>query len=112
MERIVGDKQEITKIDAQLEDFKSWSKCFGREVAKTTLNTKTLAQWWDYYEHEYLELQRFAIHVLSLTCSSSRCEHNQSMFEMITFKLAINMIHISILELVAKFYMLIDFIFV
>ena len=37
---------------------------------------KTPAQWWDSYGDEYLELQRFAIRVLSLTCTSSGCERN------------------------------------
>jgi len=34
---------------------------------------------------EHPKLQRFAICVLSLTCSSSRCERNWSAFEMISF---------------------------
>jgi hypothetical protein len=37
---------------------------------------KTPAQWWDSYGDEYPELQRFAIRVLSLTCTSSGCERN------------------------------------
>jgi hypothetical protein len=34
---------------------------------------KTPAQWWDSYGDECPELQRFAIRVLSLTCTSSGC---------------------------------------
>ena len=83
MERIVGNTEEITKIDAQLEDFKNQAKFFGREVAKKALNTKTPAQWWDSYGDEHPELQKFAIRVLSLTCSSSGCERNWSAFEMV-----------------------------
>ena len=86
MERIVGDKEEITKIDAQLEDFKSRSNFFGREVAKAALKTKTPVQWWDSYGDEHPELQRLAIRVLSLTCSSSGCERNWSAFKMVNCK--------------------------
>jgi len=46
---------------------------------------KTPAQWWDSYGDAYPELQRFAIRVLSLTCTSSGCERNWSAFEMVSF---------------------------
>ena len=62
----MGDKEQITTIDAQLEDFKSRSNFFGREIAKATPKTKTPAQWWDFYGDEQPELQRFAIHVVKL----------------------------------------------
>ncbi|GAU21371.1 hypothetical protein TSUD_189580 [Trifolium subterraneum] len=50
------------------------------------LETKTAAQWWESYGDEHLELQNFAIRVLSLTCSSSGCERNWSAFEMVHTK--------------------------
>ncbi|CAK8578909.1 unnamed protein product [Lathyrus sativus] len=43
------------------------------------------AQWWDMYGYYTPELKRFAIHVLSLTCSSSG-ERNWSAFEMVHTK--------------------------
>lgn len=67
----MGNNEKLTKIDAQLEDFKSRAKFFDREVAKAALNTKSSAQWWDSYRDEHPKLQRFAIHVLSLPWSSS-----------------------------------------
>ncbi|XLS54701.1 hypothetical protein HN51_004456, partial [Arachis hypogaea] len=79
---LVGDHALITIIDSQLEDFKSKAKFFGRDVAKNALKTKTPSQWWDSYGDEHPELQKFAIRVLSLTCSSSGCERNLSAFEM------------------------------
>lgn len=42
-----------------------------------------LADWWDSYGDECPELQRFAIRVLSLTCSSSGCERNWSAFQLV-----------------------------
>ena len=83
VERIVASIKEITKIDAQLEDFKNRTKFFSREVAKAILNTKTPAQWWDSYGDEHPKLERFVVHELSLTCSSSGCEPNYNAFEMV-----------------------------
>ena len=84
LERIVGDVQEISKIDSQLEDFKRKAKFFGSPIAMAALKTKTPAQWWESYGDEHPELQKFAIRVLSLTCSSSGCERNWSAFEMVS----------------------------
>ncbi|CAL5371681.1 unnamed protein product [Camellia sinensis] len=44
-------------------------------------STRVLADWWSSFGHETLDLQKFAIKVLSLTCSSSGCERNWSVFE-------------------------------
>lgn len=59
---------------------------FSSPIAKTALKTKPLSQWWESYGDEHLELQTFAIRVLSLTCSSSGCERNWSAFEMVHTK--------------------------
>jgi hypothetical protein len=58
---------------------------FGIKDAKIARDKKTLAKLWDSYGNEGLDLQKFAIRVLSLTCSSSRCERNWSAFEMVSF---------------------------
>jgi len=85
LQRMVGDMDEISKIDCQLEDFKSRAKFFGSPIAMAALKKKTPAQWWESYGDEHPKLQKFAIWVLSLTCSSSSCECNWSAFEMVTF---------------------------
>ena len=83
---MVPNASERCKIDLQLESFKDTKGLFGIEAAKTTRDKKkTPAQWWDSYEDECPELQRFAIRVLSLTCTSSGCERNWSAFEMVSF---------------------------
>ncbi|KAK2431194.1 hypothetical protein QL285_029453 [Trifolium repens] len=86
LERMIGDVQEISKIDAQLEAFKTRANFFGSPIAMAALGTKIPAQWWESYGDEHPELQKFAIRVLSLTCSSSGCERNWSAFEMIHTK--------------------------
>ncbi|CAL5335130.1 unnamed protein product [Camellia sinensis] len=47
---------------------------------------KSPGDWWDSFGDECPELKRFAIRVLSLTCSSSGCERNWSAFEMVDSK--------------------------
>jgi len=46
---------------------------------------RRLAVWRDTYGDENKEIEMFVIHILSLTCSSSGCEHNWSGFEMVIF---------------------------
>lgn len=50
------------------------------------LEKKTPVAWWESYGDQHPELQKFAIRVLSLTCSSSGCERNWSAFEMVRFQ--------------------------
>ncbi|XLR00269.1 hypothetical protein S83_066467, partial [Arachis hypogaea] len=82
MERMTRNSDLITKMDVQLEDFKTRKEFFDSKVAQNAIYTKTPAQWWDSYGDQHPELQQFAIRVLNLTCSSSGCERNWSAFEM------------------------------
>jgi hypothetical protein len=59
--------------------------CLALRLPRKQEIKKTPAQWWDSYEDECPELQRFAIRVLSLTCTSSGCKRNWSAFEMVSF---------------------------
>jgi hypothetical protein len=81
--RMVDDPEEQAKIEVQMHDFKKKSGYFGTQLAKLTLEKATPADWWDSVGFEYPELQRFAIRILSLTCSSSVYERNWSIFEMV-----------------------------
>nr|CAB3486327.1 unnamed protein product [Digitaria exilis] len=74
------------KVHMQLDRFKSAKGLFGDAIAVLTRSKKTPADWWDSYGDECPELKRFAIRVLSLTCSSSGCERNWSTFEMVHSK--------------------------
>jgi len=48
---------------------------FGNSLAIRRLE-KTLTTWWESYGDEHPKLQRFVIHVFSLTCNSYKCELN------------------------------------
>jgi hypothetical protein len=84
--RMVEDPRKRAKIDYQLEDFKEKKGEFGSSFAKYGLENKSLIQWWESYGRKHKELQWFALRVLGLTCSSSGCERNWSVFERVSFR--------------------------
>ncbi|XP_058775073.1 uncharacterized protein LOC131649323 [Vicia villosa] len=86
LNRMVPDLEKHSKIDYQLESFKEKDGKFGCDLAILALKTKTPTQWWGSYGSAYPELQWFAMRVLSLTCSSSGCERNWSVFERVHTK--------------------------
>ncbi|XP_058772012.1 uncharacterized protein LOC131645828 [Vicia villosa] len=86
LNRMVNDVNERNKILKQMTDFHYARSMFGCEAAKNSRKNMLHAEWWDFYGDMTPELKRFAIHVLSLTCSSSGCERNWSSFEMVHTK--------------------------
>ncbi|KAF7822106.1 protein PFC0760c-like [Senna tora] len=76
MERMLT-LEEKHKVDFQLEIFKAAQGLFGIEFAIFMRDKKQPAQWWDSYGDQCPELQNFAIRILSLTFSSSECEHRK-----------------------------------
>ncbi|XP_074274145.1 uncharacterized protein LOC141597770 [Silene latifolia] len=86
LERMVSDPEERTRIDLQMDAFKNARGLFGLPTAINTRTKKTPADWWDSYGDDCPELKKFAIRILSLTCSSSGCERNWSAFEMVHTK--------------------------
>ncbi|XP_058727840.1 uncharacterized protein LOC131599540 [Vicia villosa] len=83
---MVNDVNERNKILKQMSDFHYARSMFGCEAAKNSRKDMLPAEWWDFYGDMTPELKRFAIRVLSLTCSSSGCERNWSSFEMVHTK--------------------------
>ncbi|KAK4595008.1 hypothetical protein RGQ29_018660 [Quercus rubra] len=83
LQRMVPEVSDRKKIDVQLEKFKQAKGLFGIEAAILARNTKQPTEWWDSYGDDCPELKKFAIRILSLTCSSSGCERNWSAFEMV-----------------------------
>ena len=85
LSKIVEDKNELTNIEYQLADFHSAKDMFGRETAQALRKKLHPAVWWESYGDGCPELQRVAIRILSLCCSSSGCERNWSAFEMVIY---------------------------
>ena len=83
MRRLVNDVAKRTKINLQLTDFHHARGIFSLEDAKMGRKGMLPTDWWEMFEDRTPELKRFAVRVLSLTCSSSGCERNWSSFEMV-----------------------------
>ncbi|XP_057763547.1 uncharacterized protein LOC130983969 [Arachis stenosperma] len=86
LKKLVPNQEERKKIGLQLPDLHYARGLFGNETAKSSRKTMLPAKWWDFYGDSCPELKKFAIRVLSLTCSSSGCERNWSAFEMVYTK--------------------------
>jgi len=82
---MVPNATKRCKIDLNLNYSRMQKDCLALRLPRKQEIKKTPTQWWDSYGDECPELQRFAIRVLSLTCTSSGCERNWSAFEMVSF---------------------------
>ncbi|RZC29851.1 hypothetical protein D0Y65_001452 [Glycine soja] len=71
MRRLVKDVAERKKINLQLVEFHFARGIFSMEEAKDTRKVMQPGEWWEMFGDGTPELKRFAIHVLTLTCSSS-----------------------------------------
>ncbi|KAL4614173.1 hypothetical protein ACB092_07G034900 [Castanea dentata] len=81
IERLVPETKKQDKISEELELYKEEEGVFGMHMAIRHRKKDAPAAWWFAYGASTPNLQQFAVKVLSLTCSSSRCERNWSMFE-------------------------------
>ncbi|KAG4950250.1 hypothetical protein JHK82_043602 [Glycine max] len=86
MKRLVKDVVERKNINLQLVEFLFARGLFSLEEAKDNRKIIQPGEWWKMFGDGTPELRRFAIRVLSLTCSSSGCERNWSSFEMVHTK--------------------------
>ncbi|KAI3822342.1 hypothetical protein L1987_09931 [Smallanthus sonchifolius] len=76
---LTEDEQE--KIHCELPLYRRAEGIFGNPMAKKMRAKLAPAMWWMQYGASAPALKKFAIKVLSLTCSSSGCERNWSVFE-------------------------------
>ncbi|KAF7835801.1 uncharacterized protein G2W53_010660 [Senna tora] len=86
LDRFILDEDTRSMIDRQMVDFSEARCMFGLNSAKANREKMSPVDWWLAYGDGCPELQKFAIRILSLTCSSSGCERNWSAFEMVHTK--------------------------
>ncbi|KAH0722496.1 hypothetical protein KY290_005147 [Solanum tuberosum] len=79
--KLVVDEDVQDSITDEISTYRSVDGLFGLQTAIRQRMKKSPVEWWRLYGLETPELQKFAIKVLSLTCSSSGCERNWSVFE-------------------------------
>lgn len=78
---MVADPEERSKIEIQLDDFDKHANHFGHPIAVITADEEIPPIWWASCADGQPELQKFAIRVLSLTCSSFGGELLMNAFE-------------------------------
>lgn len=112
MDRLIKDPNTYAKVDEQLDEFLAKRGLFGIRASKASFMTRPpgihlfinsytyiynyyfsililihlLVVWWDNFGDEVPELKAFAMKILGLTCSSSACERNWSMFNQVHTK--------------------------
>ncbi|KAL6502448.1 hypothetical protein OROHE_024453 [Orobanche hederae] len=86
LQRLVPSHEEQDKITDQMSLYQNAEGLFGIEMAIRQRKTKSPAEWWKSFGSSTPSLQKFAMKVLSLTCSASGCERNWSTFEHIHSK--------------------------
>ncbi|XP_042375950.1 uncharacterized protein LOC121969771 [Zingiber officinale] len=84
--RLVRGEDLQDKITNQLEKYKKAEGLFGLPMTIRQRTLKSPADWWSSYGASTPELKTFAMKILNLTCSSSGCERNWSVFEHIHSK--------------------------
>ncbi|CAL5392255.1 unnamed protein product [Camellia sinensis] len=80
MDRMLSYDERL-KADIQLDYYDQAKGEFGSRVAIDSRAIRSPADWWIHFGSKTPELTKFAIRVLSLTCSASGCERNWSTFE-------------------------------
>uniref|UniRef100_A0A6N2MJA2 DUF659 domain-containing protein n=1 Tax=Salix viminalis TaxID=40686 RepID=A0A6N2MJA2_SALVM len=84
--RLVPDCDTQDNIIAQIEEYKRATGLFGVTVAIRNREKLNPVSWWEQFGIDTLELQKFAVRVLSQCCSATGCERNWSVFEFIHSK--------------------------
>ncbi|KAL9678287.1 hypothetical protein QQ045_016130 [Rhodiola kirilowii] len=78
-ERLLRTKTDQDEVLHEMHKYIDGEGLFTRECAKRGMKSKSPAEWWKAYGSETPKLQKFAISILSLTCTSSGCERNWSL---------------------------------
>ncbi|XP_050102879.1 uncharacterized protein LOC126582742 [Malus sylvestris] len=86
MDRMLGKGKEREEADCQLDLYNDKRGPFADSMAMQTRKKRTPTAWRERFGHKTPELKKFAVRVLSLTCSASGCERNWSTFSMIHTK--------------------------
>nr|GEZ63993.1 hypothetical protein [Tanacetum cinerariifolium] len=85
--RLVPNKDDQSKLTAKKQMYRNAKGIMGYKLAICDRNTKSPAKWWSSYGNKVPILKKFAIKVLSLTCSATRCECNWSIFSLLHNKI-------------------------
>ena len=79
-DREVLNEVEEEAIHSELPTYRTAQGIFRNPIAVKMRSKLAPAEWWAQYGAKTPKLQKFAIKVLSLTCSSSGCVRNWDVF--------------------------------
>ncbi|PON50942.1 HAT, C-terminal dimerization domain containing protein [Parasponia andersonii] len=85
-DKLIPDPEHRVKANLQCSVFHNKEGFFEFNQAKLTFDKRSPIEWWIRFGDGTPELQRFAIKVLGLTCSSSGCERNWSTYNQVHTK--------------------------
>lgn len=85
--RMIPDLGTQDKILAELDLYKSSQGLFGMPMAIRQRQSLAPAKWWSLYGSAAPNLRKFAIRILSLTCSATGCERNWGVFQHVSYNL-------------------------
>eukprot|EP00253_Pinus_taeda_P033824 PITA_33824 len=83
IDHMIPLESDQLEIHRQVTTFSNASGTFGKNLAKIAREADEPAQWWEAFGGHCPELHKFAIRILSQTCSATGCERNWSVFERI-----------------------------
>eukprot|EP00253_Pinus_taeda_P004336 PITA_04336 len=86
IDRMIPLECDQLEIHRQVTTFSKATGTFGKNLAKIAREANEPAQWWEAFGNHFPQLQKFAIRILSQTCSATKCEHNCFVFERIHMK--------------------------
>ncbi|KAK4485199.1 hypothetical protein RD792_007824 [Penstemon davidsonii] len=81
VEKLVEDEDIQDKIASEIKFYKQAEGTFSSKQAIRQRTKMAPAEWWGAYGNSAPNLKKLAIKILSLTCSSSGCERNWSVFQ-------------------------------
>eukprot|EP00253_Pinus_taeda_P027515 PITA_27515 len=80
---MVPKESDQLEIHRHITCFSRAPSTFGKNLARIAREADEPAQWWEAFGSHCPQLQKFAIRILSQTCSATGCEHNWYVFERI-----------------------------
>ena len=100
IERLSTNEEQVDMASHELSTYRRAGGLFGLKATIRQRATLAPAEWWKNYGVHTPHLQNIAIKVLSLTCSSSGCERNWSIFEHVHSKKRSRLEHQRLQDLV------------
>ncbi|CAM8910597.1 unnamed protein product [Rhodiola kirilowii] len=81
VERLLRTRTYQDEVLEELPKYISGEGLFTRDFAKIGMKSKSPAEWWKAYGSETPKTTKFAILILSLTCTSTGCERIGACFD-------------------------------